>query len=290
MAQIPGCSAAGSAPSRSSSPKSNGGASSASAARKRSSRCSSSAPAASPWSTAAARCEPGDGASNGRAGRAPAGSNMGKGQVKAADYFLSRTSSPRTRTRRRRHRRAAGGAIGGMFGGWRPRDVRLARRRHQRQEGRGERHSVAGQRPHDRGRSADRRLFPQAGPKLRGRRQRRLVGRLRRRGRRRLPEYGDRPDHRPRLPRRLHQAGHPARRRPGHAADRTGSGARAALSGTTLAFERAGQTNERAPASRGPLFLLRPQTTLSSVGWTCQSLPGLRLKLTLSFRRTERVG
>ena len=44
------------------------------------------------------------------------------------------------------------------------------------------------------------------------RRRRRLVGRLRGGGRLRLPEYRDRPDHRPRLSRRLQEAGHPARR------------------------------------------------------------------------------
>ncbi len=153
---------------RSSSPTRNGGANSTSAAPRRSSRCSSSSRAASAM------------VNRGRAmhsrameramaeqGELQQGSNMGAGQVKAADYFLqpdivsaNQNSGGSGLGAARRAHSAACSATGGGFG-------RRARRRDQRQEGRGQRHADAGQRPHHRGRSADRRLFPQARPQLR---------------------------------------------------------------------------------------------------------------------------
>ena len=87
---------------------------------------------------------------------------MGAGQVKAADYFLqpdivSANQNSGGGGARRGDRRERSAVCSVTAGAARRRD----RRRNQRQEGRGQRHSVAGQRPHNRGRSADRGLFPQ---------------------------------------------------------------------------------------------------------------------------------
>ena len=205
-----------SACSPSSSPKTSGGASSTSAAPRRSSRSSSSIRAASPSSTAAARCRAGRWSARWptRASCRP-GSNLGKGQVKAADYFLEPNIVSANKNSGGGGIGAAAGALGGLFGGARQLR-RRHRRRDQRQEGRGQRHPVGGQCPHDRG-ICGRRLCPQEGHQLGRRRRRRLVGRLRRGRRPRLPEYRDRPGDRARLSRRLHQAGRPARRASGRA-------------------------------------------------------------------------
>ena len=102
------------------------------------------------------------------------GSNYGKGQVKAADYFLQPDI---VSTNKNSGGGGAGAAIGGFlghFGGWRGRG-RRAGRRDQRQEGRGQRHSEPGQRPHHRGRGDDRRLCAQDRRQL-GRGRRRAAG------------------------------------------------------------------------------------------------------------------
>ena len=108
------------------------------------------------------------------------GSNLGKGQVKTADYFLEPDIVTANRNSGGGDVGAAAGAIGGLFGGWRWRG-RRDRRRDQRQEGRGQRHAVGGQCPHHRRGSLGRRLCPQEGRQLGRGRRRRLVGRLRRR-------------------------------------------------------------------------------------------------------------
>ena len=105
--------------------------------------------------------QPGDGAGDGRPGRAAAAARTwARARSRRPIISSSPTSSAPTRIRAAAASARRPAALGGLFGGWRRRR-RRARRRDQRQEGRGQRHAVAGQRPHHRGRSADRRLFPQ---------------------------------------------------------------------------------------------------------------------------------
>ena len=139
-------------------------------------------------------------------------SSYGKGQVKAADYFLQPDI---VSTNKNSGGGGAGAAIGGLlghFGGWGGAVGALAGGINVKKGEANVTLSLVNGANH-RGRGADRRLCAQDGRQLGRRRRRWLVGRLRGGGRYRLPEHRNRPDHRARLPRRLQEAGSPAWRR-----------------------------------------------------------------------------
>ena len=200
---------------RSSRRTTNGGRNITSAVPKRSSRYSSSSPAASRSSTAAAPCtaarwsEPSPSRASFRAG-----SNMGGGQVRAADYFLQPDI---VSTNKNSGGGGMGAALGGVLGhthGWANTIGTIAGGIN---INKGEANvTLSLVNAHTTEESPDRRLCPQDRHQLGCRRRCRLVGRLRSGWRLRLPEHGDRPDHRARLSRRVQKDGRAARRRRSH--------------------------------------------------------------------------
>ena len=140
------------------------------------------------------------------------GSNMGAGQVKAADYFLQPDIVSANRNSGGGGAGAALGGILGHFGGWASTVGSIAGGINVKKGEANVTLSLVNARTTEEealtegyARKTDVSWGAGGGA--------RLVGRLRGGGRLRLPEHRDRPGHRPRLSRRLQEAGDPARRR-----------------------------------------------------------------------------
>ncbi len=190
-------------------PETNGGANSTSAAPRRSCACSSSNRAASRSSTAAARCRAGRWNARWPTMVSSSAASEWKGRSIRPIISWSPTSSRQQEFGRRRRRRRPRARSAGCSAA-RPARRRRHRRRDQRQEGRGQRHVVPGQCPTTEEEAMTEGYFRKRDLSFGGRRRGRLVGRLRRGRRRRLPEHRDRPDHRAGLSRRLQETGDPA--------------------------------------------------------------------------------